>query len=87
MSEFTQANDLHNMVPAPASISSVQVIFRSEDGVLLGYTTATKAALDAILTEFAPGCLILDTTNVRWYANKGTKAAPDFQYIATWTDA
>jgi len=87
MSEYTIAHTLHNMIAAPASVATVQVIYKTEDGILFGYTTATKAALDAILTDFAPGCLLLDTTNVRWYVNQGTLAAPDFQYLATYTDA
>lgn len=74
------------MVAAPKAVATLQVMFKSEDGILLGYSTATKAVLD-LRTDCAPGCLILDTTNVRWYKNAGTKASPDFQYIATYTDA
>lgn len=83
---FTLAFDHHNMVPAPAARAILQVVFKTEDGILFGYSTATKAVLDA-RTDCAPGCLILDTTNVRWYVNQGTKASPDFQYLSTYTDA
>lgn len=83
---YDVAFDLNGMVPAPAAVATLQVIYNTEDGILLGYSTATKAVLDA-RDDCAPGCLILDTTNVRWYVNQGTKASPDFQYIATYTDA
>lgn len=86
MTEFNLAHEHHNMIGAPAATSALQVIFITEDGILLGYSTVTKAVLDA-RTDCAPGCLILDTTNVRWYVNQGTKASPDFQYISTYTDA
>jgi hypothetical protein len=33
-SEFNQAFQLHNMVPGPAGTGNVQIIYRSEDGIL-----------------------------------------------------
>ncbi len=83
---FTVAFDLHNMVPAPAAKAVLQAIFKTEDGILFGYSTATKAVLDA-RDDCAPAALILDTTNKRWYVNQGTKAVPDFQYLSSYTDA
>ena len=85
-SEYNQAFQLHNMIGAPAARAVLQVIFRTEDGILFAYSTATKAVLDA-RDDCAPGCLILDTTNIRWYVNHGTKATPDFKYLTNYTDA
>ena len=86
MSEYTLANEHNNMIAAPAATAVLQVIFNSEDGIILGYSTATKAVLDA-RDDCAPGCLLLDTANVRWYVNQGTKASPNFQYLSSYTDA
>lgn len=80
---FTLAFDHHNMVPAPAAKTVVQVMFKSEDGVMFCYGTA--AVSGAPLTDagvYAPGCLyilVVDSGSLL-YQNAGTRATP------TWDD-
>lgn len=82
--EATHAYQVHNMVGAPAAkASAVQIMFKSEDGVMSCYGTAAYNA--APLTDagvYAPGCQytqVVDSTSIL-YLNTGTKASP------TWTD-
>jgi len=81
---FTQAFDLHNMVPGPASNAVPQVIYKSEDGIMLCYgTTAVNAAPLTTAGLYAPGCLYIKALTAGssiLYLNTGTKASP------SWTD-
>lgn len=81
MSEFTQAFELHNMVPGPAGVAVVQVMYKSEDGILDCYGT-TKPA-DAA-TGFATGCLFRKTDGSdgsALYLNEGDAASADFNLV------
>jgi hypothetical protein len=83
-SEYTHAFQVHNMVGAPeARAEAVQVMFRSEDGVMQCYgTAATNVAPLTDAGEYAPGCSytrVVDSASVL-YLNTGTKAVP------VWTD-
>jgi acyl CoA:acetate/3-ketoacid CoA transferase beta subunit len=53
MSEFTIGFELNNMVAAPAGEAVVQVIFRSEDGILDCYGTTVPTDADE---DYATGC-------------------------------
>jgi len=84
-SRYTKAFDLHNMVPAPAAIAAtVQVIYKSEDGILLCYgTAATNVAPLTTASVYSPGCIyfkiVAGGTSIM-YLNTGTTATP------AWTD-
>jgi hypothetical protein len=85
MSAGTIFNRIHNMIAAPAANADfVQVMFRSEDGIMSCYSTL--ATNDAILTAantYAPGCsytkVVAGGSSIL-YLNTGTYATP------TWTD-
>ncbi len=54
------AFDHHNMVPAPAASTIVQVIFRTEDGIMLCYGTSAHTVLEAEDADtYAPGCIYI----------------------------
>lgn len=51
---------LHNMVGGPAAKAAVQVIFKTEDGILFCYGTAAHTVLEAEAADtYAPGCIYL----------------------------
>jgi len=83
-SRFTQAYDLHNMVPGPASNAVPQVIYKSESGVMLAYgLTAVNAAPLTTAGIWAAGCLYIKSLvagSSILYLNTGTMASP------SWTD-
>jgi len=57
---FTLAFDHHNMVPAPAASATVQVIFKTEDGIMLCYGTAAHTVLEAEAADtYSPGCMYI----------------------------
>ena len=59
-SRYTLAFDHHNMVPAPAATSVVQVIFKTEDGILLCYGTSAHTVLEAEDADtYSPGCMYI----------------------------
>lgn len=79
---FTLAFDHHNMVPAPAArAAAVQVMFKSEDGIMLCYgTAATNVAPLTDAGAYAPGCLyirVVDSSSLL-YQNGGTLASPSW---------
>jgi hypothetical protein len=80
MSEFTQAFELHNMIPGPAGTDVIQVMYKSEDGVLSCYGTTVPTDVNV----FAPGCTFFKVNgtdrNVK-YINVGTFALPDFEVV------
>lgn len=81
---FTLAFDHHNMVPAPAASSVVQVIFKTEDGIMLCYGTAADIVLEAEPADtYAPGCMyikVLAAGSSVVYVNTGAAGA-----VATFT--
>ena len=85
MSRFTLAFDHHNMVPGPAASSTVQVIFKSEDGIMLCYGTAADTVLNGHAAgTYAPGCIYIKVvaggTSIL-YLNTGAAGS-----VATFTD-
>jgi hypothetical protein len=60
MSEFTIAHELHNMVPGPAPSAVVQVIYKTEKGIMLCYGTTADTVLEAEAADtYAPGCIYI----------------------------
>lgn len=58
MSEYTQANELDNMVAGPSSSSVIRTIFKSEDGILVCHGTSAISVLEAEDADtYAPGCI------------------------------
>lgn len=83
MSEFTMAHELHNMVPGPAGTSVVQVINKSEDGILLAYGTTKPADSSA---DYAEGCVFLvvnGSGGAVIYVNEGSDTVSDFNLVIT----
>jgi hypothetical protein len=80
MSQFKVASDHNGMVPAPAATATVQVIWKTEDGILdcYGTTVPTDAA-----TGYAPGCKFRDVTNGAEYINEGSVTSCDFNKVNT----
>jgi hypothetical protein len=60
-SEGTHAFQVHNMVAAPkAVVGHVQIMFKSEDGIMLCYGTAADTVLEAeAANTYAPGCMYI----------------------------
>lgn len=82
---FTKAFDHHNMTPGPAASTTVQVIWRTEDGIMLCYGTSADTVLEAEAADtYAPGCLYIKVvsggTSIL-YLNTGAAGA-----VATFTD-
>ncbi len=78
---YTVPFDLHNMVPGPAGVAAVQVIYKSEDGVLECYGTTVPSTA----STFAEGCLfhkVNATSADVIYTNIGTYASPNFVELA-----
>ena len=82
---YTLPFDHHNMVPGPAASTTVQVIWRTEDGIMLCYGTSADTVLEAEAAgTYAPGCLYIKVvaagTSIL-YLNTGAAGA-----VATFTD-
>lgn len=78
MSEFTQAFELHNMVPGPVASAVVQVTYKGEDGILKCYGTSAVSVLNAEAADtYAPGCVytLVDGTSSKLYINEGAAGA------------
>ena len=76
-SRGTIAFTLHNMLPAPKGNAVPQVLFRSDDGILLcfGTTVPTDGA-----TGYGTGCHFRHTVGgvgTALYVNEGTAASAD----------
>lgn len=77
------AMELAQMIPAPnASVSTavVQVMFRTNDGILMCYGSGSATILEDATIKVAPGCLYIkvennSTTTSVWYKNSGTVAS------------
>lgn len=84
-SQGTIAFQIHNMVGAPKAVTGiVQVMFKSEDGIMSCYgKAATNVAPLTAANTYAPGCtyvkVVAAGTSIL-YLNTGTYASP------TWTD-
>ena len=78
-SRYTLAFDHHNMVPAPAASSTIKTIFKTEDGILLCYGTASAPST---ANTYAEGCIYIKLVAAgvsEIYYNYGTYASPDFE--------
>lgn len=54
------AFDHDRMIAGPAASSAIQVIWRTEDGIMLCYGTSAKTVLQAEPADtYAPGCLYI----------------------------
>lgn len=79
-SRFTQAFDLHNMVPGPAGVATSQVIYKSEDGILLAYGITVPGAV----ANYAQGCIFFHTDGSAGgtiYVNEGDDTTADFNAV------
>jgi hypothetical protein len=77
------SQELHDMVPAPASAATPRTIFKTEDGILFAYgLTAVNAAPLTTSGLWAPGCIylkVLTAGSSVMYFNIGTLASPSWQ--------
>jgi hypothetical protein len=80
---YTLAFDHHNMVPAPGSSATVQVVWKTEEGI-------AKAYGDTVPTDgssgYAPGCIFRHDDGAggaMLYLNEGTATSSDFNLIIT----
>ena len=76
---------LDNMVPAPASSTTIRTIFRTEDGVMVCYGTPGASDLDATTDIYAPGCIYIRSLTGGGsicYFNDATMALPNFVPIS-----
>lgn len=83
---------LDQMAGTQAANTTVKVIYKSEDGIVLGISTATAVAtltaLDTSAFPFSHGCLIIcvntvSANSVRLVWNAGTVSAPSFVGLVT----
>lgn len=79
------AFDHDRMIAGPAASSVVQVIWRTEDGIMLCYGTSANTVLQAEPADtYAPGCIYIKVvaagTSIL-YLNTGAAGA-----VATFTD-
>lgn len=80
MSRHDVAYEANNMIPAPAGKTSVQVIWKTEDGILQCWGTTVPTDATA---GYAPSCEFFDVTNGVKYINEGTAASCDFNRVNT----
>lgn len=79
---WTLAFDHHNMVPGPKGVAVVQVMFKSEDGILFCYGTEKPGSV----ADYATGCLFLHTdgtTDTALYVNEGDATTANFVVVTT----
>ncbi len=79
---FTLAFDHHNMVPAPKGVATPQVIFKSEDGILLAYGISVPGSV----AGYATGCLFLHTdgtSDTALHVNEGDATTAGFVAITS----
>ncbi|MBE3139514.1 MAG: hypothetical protein IMZ53_02920 [Thermoplasmata archaeon] len=79
MSEYNISDELHGMVPGPAPSAVVQVIYRTEKGIMLCYGTSADTVLEAeAANTYAPGCIYIKCvstgTSIMYY-NTGAEDA------------
>ncbi len=79
------SQELHDMIAAPAPSTVIQVIYRTELGIMMCYGTAANTVLEAQANVYAPGCTYVQSlaagTSIK-YENVGTAASPDFNTVA-----
>lgn len=90
MSRYKQAFDLHNMVSAPAPSTTVQVIYKTEKGIMLCYGTAAHTVLEAeAANTYAPGCIYIRAlaagTSVMYFNIGAADAVAEFYSVDTTT--
>ena len=70
-----------NMVPAPAASTTVRVVYKIEDGILIAYGNTVPTDETA---GYAIGCIFIHTDGgdgTALYVNEGTAASCDFNAI------
>ena len=77
------AFDHHNMVPSPAPSTTVQVIWRTEKGIMYCYGTSEHGTLEAEAADtYAPGCIYVKAlaagTSVMYINVGATGSVADF---------
>ncbi len=85
---YTLAFDLHNMVPGPQPSTTVQVLYRTEEGILFCYGTSAHTVLEAEdAGTYAPGCIYIKSltagTSVMYINVAALSAAADFNTATT----
>ncbi len=79
---FVQAFDLHNMTPGPKGVAVPQVIYKSEDGILLAYGISVPGSV----AGYATGCLFLHTdgtSDTALHVNEGDATTAGFVAITS----
>lgn len=82
---YNVAFDLHNMVPGPAASTTIQTIYKTEDGVMLCYGTSAHTVLEDQANVYSPGCIYIKVVaggSSVIYVNEGTAASPDFDVVS-----
>ena len=83
MSRYKLAFDHNNMRAAPSGKATVQVIWKTIDGITNCYGTTVPTDTTA---GYAPGCVFVHTdgtTGTSLYVNEGTATSCDFNAMAT----
>ncbi len=80
---YTLAFDHHNMVPSPLPSTTVQVIWRTEAGIMYCYGTSAHTDLEAEAADtYAPGCIYVKAlaagTSVMYINVGATGSVADF---------
>ena len=82
------AFDLHNMVSGPAASAVVQVMYRTEEGILSCYGLSAIATLEAEDADtYAPGCIYIRSlaagTSVAYINVGASGAGANFEAITS----
>lgn len=80
MSRYKLAFDHNNMIAAPAGKATVQVVWKTIDGITDCYGTTVPTDTTA---GYAPGCRFTDVTNGAAYINEGSATSCDFNQVST----
>ncbi|KKM80534.1 hypothetical protein LCGC14_1338840 [marine sediment metagenome] len=84
----TKAFDMHNMVPGPAASAVVQVIYKTEEGILICYGLSAISVLQGeAANTYAPGCIFIRSlaagTSVAYINVGASDAVANFEVIAS----
>ncbi len=85
---YTLAFDHHNMVPGPQPSTIVQVMYRTEEGILFCYGTSANTVLESEAAgTYAPGCIYIKSltagTSVMYINVAALSAVADFNTATT----
>ncbi len=82
------AFDLHNMVPGPLASTTIQTIYKTEEGILICYGLSAITVLQGEAADtYAPGCIYILSlaagTSIAYINVGASGSVADFEAIAS----